>query len=103
MPDFTITLRTKAVQRLRAVLQRYNDNQGASLTLKQFLHLHLQEMAVADELDQATRTLTEQVQRDASHTLQAAIATIQKQQEQDANDTLQTSIRAARDELLAEL
>ena len=75
MPDFTITLGAKAVQRLQAVLQRYNDNQGTSLTLKQLLHLHLQEMAVADDLAQATKAITEEVQRDASHTLQAAIRT----------------------------
>ena len=75
MPDFTITLSTKTVQRLQAVLQRYNDNQGTSLTLKQLLHLHLQEMAVADDLAQATTAITEEVQRDASHTLQAAIRT----------------------------
>jgi hypothetical protein len=75
MPDFTITLSTKAVQRLQTVLQRYNDNQGTKLTIKQFLRLHLQEMAVADELAQATQTLTQQTQRDAEQTLQAAITT----------------------------
>ncbi len=75
MPDFTITLSTKTVQRLQAVLQRYNDNQGTSLTLKQLLHLHLQETAVADDLAQATKTITEEVQRDASNTLEAAIRT----------------------------
>ena len=75
MPDFTLTLSTKAVQRLQALRQRYNDNQGASLTMKQFLHLHLQEMAVADELAQATNTITQQIQHDAEQTLQAAIRT----------------------------
>jgi len=75
MPDFTITLSAKAVQRLQTVLQRYNDNQGTRLSLKQFLHLHLQEMAVADELTQTTQTLTQQAQRDADQTLQAAVRT----------------------------
>ncbi len=75
MPDFTIALSAKTVQRLQTVLQRYNDNQGTRLTIKQFLHLHLQEMAVADELAHATQTLAQQTQRDADQTLQAAVRT----------------------------
>ncbi len=84
MPDFTITLSAKAVQRLKAVLQRYNDNQGTSLTLKQFLRLHVQEMAIADDMAAATAAIMETVQRDAATAQSAAI-------------------RTARDELIQEL
>ncbi len=88
MPDFTITLTTKAVQRLQAAVQRYNDNQGTKLTLKDFLLLHLRELAIANELAQASQTLAEEAKRGADEALHAS---------------LQAAINAKRDQLLQEL
>lgn len=84
MPRFTIDLTQKAVDRLQAHVQRTNDANGTSLTLREWLELHANEIAISDELA-------------------AAIQAIQEQQQQAAQDTLQAAIRVKRDELLANL
>ena len=84
MPKFTIDLSRKAVDRLQAHVQRTNDANGTGLTLREWLQLHAQEIAISDDFA-------------------AAISAIQKEQETAANDALQAAVRAERDRLLAGL
>ena len=79
MPDFTITLSPKAVQRLKILMQRTNEIEGTSLTLRQWITLHLRELATAEDLSAAITTLQEQTKRDADNTLRAAITTTRDQ------------------------
>ena len=84
MPDFTITLTTKAVTKLNIHVQRTNDTSGTNLTLKDWIVLHLKEMAIGDSLATVMQALREQ-------------------HELDARDALQAAIDAAREQLLQEL
>lgn len=84
MPQFTIDLSQKTVDRLQVLAQRTNDTQGTNLTLREWLELHNKEIAIADEL--AT-----------------AVQAIQEQQQREAEDTLQAAVRAERDRLLQQL
>lgn len=84
MPQFTITLTQKAVDKLQQQVQRTNENQGTSLTLKQWMTLHLRELAITDELN-------------------AAVTGLRDEQQRDAQTALETAIRTARDQLLANL
>ncbi len=84
MPKFTIDLSPAAVNKLQRQVQRTNENAGTTLTLQQWIALHLRELAISDEL---------------ATTVQA----IQNQQQQDAHTALEDAVRTARDELLAKL
>ena len=84
MPNYTIDLPQKAVDKLQTVVARYNDTVGATYTVKAWMERHLRELAIAEQLA-------------------VAIEALQKDQEQQARDDLQTSINTARDELLADL
>ncbi len=80
MPRFSIELSAKAVQKLQPQVQRTNDSAGTSLTLKDWITLHLNELAIADDLAPAVDQLATETQ-----------------------DTLTAAIRAKRDQLLQEL
>ena len=80
MPRFSIELSAKAVQKLQPQVQRTNDSAGTSLTLKDWITLHLQELAIADDLAPAVDQLATETQ-----------------------DTLTAAIRAKREQLLQEL
>jgi hypothetical protein len=84
VPKFTIDLSQNTVDKLQAQVQRTNENTGSSLTLQQWMTLHLRELAITDELT-------------------AAVTAIRDQQQQDAQTALEAAVRAKRDELLAEL
>jgi len=84
MPKFTIDLTDKALAGLQAELSRYNGNAGTTLTVQQWIVLHLQEIAIAPELTTAIQQLREQG-------------------EADANAALEAAVKAARDQLLASL
>lgn len=84
MPKFTIDLSQATVDKLQQQVQRTNENTGTSLTLQQWITLHMKEIAIADDLT-------------------AAIAALQEQQQRDAQATLDAAITTARDQLLAEL
>ncbi len=84
MPKFTTTLTQATVDKLQQHVQRTNENAGTTLTLQQWITLHLQELAITDELA-------------------AAVTAIQQQQQRDAQTTLDDAVRTARDELLAQL
>ncbi len=75
MPKFTITVTDTQLAKLQAVVVAHNANTGATLTVQQWLDLHLKELAIADDLTAAVRVLQEQQQRDAQATLDAAINT----------------------------
>ena len=84
MPKFTIDLTDKALAGLQAEVNRYNGNAGTTLTVAEWIHLHLQEIAIAPQLT-------------------AAIAQLRQQQETDANAALEAAVKAARDQLIAAL
>lgn len=84
MPRITIDLTDKAAAGLQAETDRYNTDQATTLTVQQWVRLHLQEIVVAPQLQATVVALQEQAQRDASAALVAAI-------------------RTARDELIASL
>ena len=65
MPKFTIDLPAGAVARLQPLAARYNEDNGADLSLQDWMLLHLKEMAIGRELADAARDLEEQAQRDA--------------------------------------
>ncbi len=79
MPSFTITLSPKSVQRLKTLMQRTNDTEGTSLTLRDWITLHLRELAIAQDLSAALPALQEQTKRDYETALQAAITTTRDQ------------------------
>ncbi len=84
MPQYTIDLPQKAVDKLQAVVARYNDTVGATYTVKDWIQQHLKELAIAEQLA-------------------VAIDALQKQQEQQARDDLQSAIATTRDQLIQEL
>ena len=84
MPKFTIDLTDKALTGLQAQTDRYNGNTGGTLTVQQWILLHLNEMAIADDLAAAA----DQLRRDA---------------ERDGQAALDGAVRAARDQLLTAL
>ena len=84
MPRFTIDLSDKAVTRLQRQVQRTNDANGTSLTLRDWLVLHVREIAIAEDLS-------------------AAVQELQAQQQRDAQAQLEDAARAARDTMLADL
>ena len=84
MPKFTYEPSPKALAGLQAEVDRYNGNNGASLTVQEWIALHLDEVAIMPELS-------------------AAIEGLRKQHEADAQAALQAAVTAARDQLLASL
>ncbi|MGH9312177.1 MAG: hypothetical protein ACRD1S_03155 [Vicinamibacterales bacterium] len=61
---FTITLSQAAVDRLQLILARYNVENGATLTLVDWMQLHLREVAIQDEWSQSAETIQRQSQTD---------------------------------------
>ncbi len=80
MPKFTVELPRKAVDRLQPHVQRSNDTNGTTLTLRQWIELHLKELAIADDL-----------------------TTAYQQAQRDSQDTLHQTLRTTRDQLIQEL
>lgn len=72
MPNFTITLSPQAVARLQAIVQRYNEQTGQNLTALQFLHLHIKELLVADDLAAEAQALEKQAQQGLQDAIRAA-------------------------------
>ena len=84
MPRITTDLTDRMAAGLQAETDRYNEGNGTALTVKHWIHLHLQEIAIAPQL-------------------QATVTALQEQAQRDANAQLTAAIRAARDELIASL
>lgn len=70
MPQFTITISQAALNRLTALVDTYNANSGQSLTVAEWIVLHLKEVALANDLAAAAQALERQKQQE----LQQAIA-----------------------------
>lgn len=60
MPRFTFEITEPAVLRLQAVAARYNADNGQSLTVTEWLSLHLRELAIQDELVQSVEAIRRQ-------------------------------------------
>ncbi len=72
MPKFTIDLSQKAVDKLQTQhVDRSNGTNGTALTLKDWIVLHLNELAITADLPAAI----DQLQRESQDTLTAAIRT----------------------------
>ena len=69
MPTFTITLSPQAVAKLQAVVDRYNANTGQTLTVRDWIALHIKEVAIGDDLMAEHQRL----QREHEENLRAAI------------------------------
>ena len=70
----TLTLTPACVERLYEIVNRYNADIMAlkgPLSLQKWLHLHLRELAVQDELTEAAGRLQRQAQTDAVAAIKA--------------------------------
>lgn len=65
MAKFTIEVADAALPRLQAVVQRYNSDNGAALTVADWLTLHLRELAIQDELMQSIESIRKQKEAEA--------------------------------------
>ncbi len=64
MPKYTQNVPARLVPGLRRIVGAYNAENGAELTVSEFLQLHVLELAVQQELVAEQQRLTEQAQRD---------------------------------------
>jgi len=71
MPRFEIELTDAAHTGLQRLVTRYNADNGTALTVDGWIHLHLRELAVQDEIVRAAEDLQKQAQETASAALQA--------------------------------
>lgn len=69
MPTFELTISDKALQRLQASVDKFNENTGQNLTVKQWLIRHLKEMAIGQDFGAAV----DQLKKDNEAAHQAAI------------------------------
>lgn len=74
MPNFTIALSPQAVAKLQAVIDRYNANTGQTLTVRDWIALHIKEVAIADDLMAEHQRL----QREYEEILRAAVEAARK-------------------------
>ncbi len=65
MPKFTLDLSPTAVAGLQLLAGRYNADNGTTLSVTDWLHLHVKELAIQDDLVAAAKSLREQADRDA--------------------------------------
>lgn len=66
MAKYTQDVPATLVGGLRRVVGRYNADNGAELTVVEWLQLHVLEIAVQDELAAEHKRLTEQAQKDVA-------------------------------------
>jgi hypothetical protein len=66
MAKYTQNVPARLIGGLRRVVGRYNADQGAELTVAEWLQLHVLEIAVQDELGAEQQRLTEQAQKDVA-------------------------------------
>jgi len=71
MPQFAIDLSDAAYTGLQRLVMRYNADNSAALTVEEWIHLHLRELAVQDEIVRAAEDLQRQAQETAAAALQA--------------------------------
>lgn len=73
MPQFTIKLSAKALAGLQAMVERNNADSGRSLTVGDWLTLHVKELLITEELARSAENLRQQAERDANAALDAAL------------------------------
>jgi hypothetical protein len=71
MPKFTLDLSEAALAGLQGVVARYNADNGTGLTVLDWLHLHVRELAIQDDLLAAAKTLREQAEASADAAFKA--------------------------------
>lgn len=71
MPDVTLTISPALATRLATIVQEHNDRTSTSLTIAQWIILHLREVAIAEQLAADGETIQRQSQRDFQAALQA--------------------------------
>jgi len=71
MPQFTITISDAALARLQAIVARYNADNGTNLTVRDWLLLHVKELAIQDELIEAARLARENAEKQAAQAFTA--------------------------------
>ena len=71
MPQFEIELSDAAHNGLQRLVMRYNADNGTALSVEAWIHLHLRELAVQDEIVRAAEDLQRQAQETAAAALQA--------------------------------
>jgi hypothetical protein len=71
MPKLHLELTTPCLTRLQGVVARHNAEHGTRLTLLEWLTLHLQELAIQDELTQRILELQRQAETDLNAALHA--------------------------------
>ncbi len=72
MASFTIDLTDAAVARLQALVSRYNADNGAALSVQDWITLHLRELAVQDELLSQVQSIQRQKEQEALAGIAAA-------------------------------
>ncbi|MEE8346810.1 MAG: hypothetical protein V3S20_05640 [Dehalococcoidia bacterium] len=73
MPQFTIDLSKRAVDKLQKVAKRTSRTARVDLDLVQWITLHLREVAISDDLTFAAVGIREVQQRDAQESLDVAL------------------------------
>ena len=73
MPDFTIAIPDKALPALQRTVDLYNGNNGAQLSLRDWLELHALELALQEQFAAAIDTLKAQTEAQAQADFDAAI------------------------------
>ena len=71
MPRFTIDLSDAALAGLQVLAARYNADNGADLSVQEWLLLHLKELAVQDDLLRIAGELRRQAEADADAAFKA--------------------------------
>ena len=66
MPTFNFTLSNQMVEKLQALTTKYNENTGSSLTVKEWVFLHLKEIAIETEMRPKLDSLREEMEQQAN-------------------------------------
>lgn len=69
---FELDLSAATVGRLQRLVARHNADNGTLLTLSEWIHLHVRELAVQEELVEEHGRLVRQAERDVAAALHAA-------------------------------
>jgi len=73
VPDFTIAIPDKALPALQRTVDTYNGNNGAALTVRDWLELHALDIALQDQLAAAVDAIKAQTEAQAQTDFDAAI------------------------------
>lgn len=71
MPQFNITLSQRFVDQLILIVQNHNDQNGTTLTVLQWVTLHMKEVAISAQFAQRVQEIDERAKSDAVASIQA--------------------------------